>query len=46
MTDYTNYTKKELFLEAYKNKMPNISRACVAINIERKTNIPTSKVLR
>lgn len=37
MADYTKYTKKELFLEAYKNKMCNISKTCKAINIERKT---------
>ena len=37
MPDYTNYTKKELFLEVCKNKMCNISRACEGINITRRT---------
>jgi len=37
MADYTNYTKKELFLKAHKVKMCNISRACEAINITRRT---------
>lgn len=37
MANYTNYTKKELFLEACRNKMCNISRACEAINITRRT---------
>ena len=37
MVNYTKYTKKELFLEAYKNKMCNISSACKAVNIGRKT---------
>jgi len=31
------YTKKALFLRAYKNKMCSISRTCEAINITRKT---------
>jgi len=37
MVNYTKYTKKELFLEAYKSKMCNISSACKAVNIGRKT---------
>lgn len=37
MANYTKYTKKDLFLKAYKNRMCNISKACKAINIERKT---------
>ena len=37
MGEFTKYTKKELFLEAYRAKMCNISRACIAINITRRT---------
>lgn len=33
----TTSTKKELFLKAYKSNMGNISQACRAINIDRKT---------
>ena len=37
MANYTNYTKKELFLKAYRAKMCNISRACEGINMTRRT---------
>jgi len=37
MAKFTKYTKKELFLEAYKTKMCNISKACKGINITRRT---------
>ena len=37
MTYSTKSTKKDLFLKAYKNNICNISRACEAVNIDRKT---------
>lgn len=37
MTYATKGTKKELFLEAYKINICNISKACESININRKT---------
>ena len=37
MTELTNLTKKELFLEAYKKGMCHVSNACKAVNISRDT---------